>query len=453
MFKDVLQTDFFQLASDKASNGIIKEDREKYAVIFDEVRKVLANDDKIIISDINVLLNKKHINTQESMSIYTIYTRRTTTLITNTIHKNIGKLVQMKEIIPIEEYEILYNMRRLISVYHIDKYKNVNIPSLFNAVKIDTLYYFSPEIEIMNIYHKLYSPIQYDNWPLLIKKEKILYDKLLDNMIGGVSCNDISGKSNKGFQDINLYNGGAKCTDCKSQRKLDINNIKILLLNFLNNENYIMIGKWAHNLINSKKDISNDYNIQIISENDIEHDYRNIANFLSSYTNYGIYYKKKKLYVPQDNRLYKYTLFIKYPVIGKTSSGIDKQFIDIYNCASYELIPCIPKKHDNLIINVGNLFVQLRFLLIDLWLIRLLKYLKIVGSTQFTYKNSDIYTSIKLLKDKMPPNFKDKYIGIHYDEKIEQKIVISKKQIKKNSYYPELSITKDKKYRIIATSS
>jgi hypothetical protein len=58
MFKDLLQTDFFQDVSTKAKNGIIKEDRSKYNTIFTEIKKILANDDKIIISDTALLIDK-----------------------------------------------------------------------------------------------------------------------------------------------------------------------------------------------------------------------------------------------------------------------------------------------------------------------------------------------------------------------------------------------------------
>jgi hypothetical protein len=53
----------------------------------------------------------------------------------------------------------------------------------------------------------------------------------------------------------------------------------------------------------------------------------------------------------------------------------------------------------------------------------------------------------------MPIKYDNMYMGINYDEKISQKIIISENQIKKTSYYPELSIKTDKKYKLIATSS
>lgn len=433
MFKNLLKTEYFKLVSDSANEGIIKQDREKYTPVFNLIKKTLENDNKIIISDPVLISDDINNNTEhriiDSINIYTIYTRRTATLLANVIHEHISKYVNMRSIIPLEEYEIMYNMRSIVKVYRIDKYKNIIITKLFQAKQINNLFYFPAEIELIDVYNKLYLPNYRDEWEDLLNLEKTLYKKIILNKVGG------------------------KCTDCKTDRKLDINNIKMLLMKFFDKENYIMVGKWAHNIITEKKDIENDYNIQILSENSIEDDYNNIMGFLSVYTNYGIYYKKKKIYIPKDTRIFKYTLFIKYPILGKKGKCVDKQFLDIYNCASYELIPYIKKTFNKFTINVGNLFVQLRFLFIDMWLINLLKYLDIVESSQFKYKYSDIINTILELKNIMPIDFKNSYLGINYDKKIEQKIVISEKNINKINYYPEFDINEYKKYKIVATSS
>jgi hypothetical protein len=63
-------------------------------------------------------------------------------------------------------------------------------------------------------------------------------------------------------------------------------------------------------------------------------------------------------------------------------------------------------------------------------------------------KTNFIQDSIKSHNDNNIP----KYIGINLDEKIEQKIMISEKNIKKNSYFPALSLKHDKTYQLIATS-
>lgn len=452
MFKQILNTDFFQLEETKALNTVIKSDRLKYLPVFKEVRRGLIGDPNVVLSNLDMLINKlksiktsKDINIevneiQTNMVIYSTHTRRTTTLIANIIHEHFGKFVQMRSIIPNEEYEILYNMRSIIKMYRIDKYKNVELDKLFNTIKIDNIQYFPVEIEIMDLYHKLYLPNFYEEWPELLKNEIKLYeifDKKMRSEING---------------------GKIECVSCKEKRHIDINNVKLLMLNFLNNENFVIVGKWIQYLQNKIKDIPDD-SIQIISENDIEMDYKNIITFLSKFTNYGIFFKKRKMYIPKNNRIIKYTIYIKYPTIlsrssrsYKGSSGIDKPFIDIYNCASYELIPYsnIQYKKNNL--RIGNRYVILYFSLIDLWLLRLIKYLKGINEEIFYKKYKETISFIKYAK-KMPINYTNLFMGVNYDEKIAQKIIISKKQVKKTSYYPELSMKTNKKYKLIATSS
>ena len=428
MFQSLLKTDFFETIENNASDTVIKKDRLFYKPVFDLVLETISNDtfytDKMIFSDINKILKKSDDTIPNSIIIYTTHTRKMATILSNIIHKNFGKFVQMRSIIPNEEYNIMYNMRNVVKIYRIERYKKVMLDKLFNAINIKNLFYFPAEIELIDIYHKLYLPNFNEEWPSLINNEYDLHKSLLD-----------------------MRKGGA-CTNCKIKRKIDIYQIKHLMLNFLNNESYVMVGKCAHNFITGNKDISDDP-IQIISENDIEQDYDNIIQYLSSFTNYGISYTKKNLYIPKDNRIYKYTLYIKYPTFGKNI--VDKPFLDIYNCGSYELIPYTLIDAGNKI-KVGNIYVQLRFIMIDLWLLRLVKYLEGIDEAVFNTAREYLFSAIDIMRKKMSENVKYSYIGINYSEMVAQKIEISEKQIKKDIYYPELSIKTTKKYKLIATS-
>lgn len=447
MFKNLLDTNFFNDVSEIANATIIKKDRMGYKQIFELLRADIIADstsnnslhkDKIIFSDINKIagteskLNSSDI-AETNMTIYTTHARKMTTTVANIIHKICGKYVQMRAIIPNEEYDVMVDMRNLIKLYRVDRYKKVKLTSLFNTVCIDKLLYFPAEVELIDIYRKLYLPNFNEEWETLSKSENILYNQIIKNKTGG----------------------DAKCPDCNIKRKLDLYQIKLLMMKFLNNENYVIVGDWAHAIIdNSTKKTDENFNIQLISENAIEHDYDIIVNYLSEFTQYGIFYKKKKLYVPKDNRIFKYIFYIKYPTFGKTI--VDKQFLDIYNCGSYELIPFVPIKYDNLNLKVGNIFVQMRFLLIDLWILKLLKHLKEISDDKFKLRHVYIFDTMRIMKKKLPDGFKnspDKYIGINFDEKIAQKLEISKKQIKRTSYYPELSMKNTKQYKLVATSS
>ena len=441
MFKAILNTDFYDSVLETAKKTIIKKDREEYKELFDLCISMIRDDPKIIVSDIPILIGDKK-ESLENLTIYTTHARRTTTKLVNSIHKMIGKLVQMREVIPNEEYEILYNMRSVIRVYRIDRYKNVSLVNLFRPISSNGLILFPPEIELMDTYRKLYLPNYYADWPKLLKYEPELW-KLVNSRKSTITGGSIK------------KNTVHHCNTCKDKRKTDIGNLKLLFLNFLHNEKYVIIGNWGHNLLHhaekNKTDISSIEKIQIISENNIEHDYANIISYLASFTNYGIFYKKKQLYIPKDNRLFKHTLYIKYPTI-KSGSMIEKPFLDIYNCGSYELTPYIPVIYNKMTFNVGNLSVQMRFLLMDLWILRLLVHLKVVNKEQMKSKGDEIFEQMNDLKKILKITHDDKYIGINFDEKVFQKIEISEKQIKRSTYYPELSIKEDKKYQLIATS-
>jgi hypothetical protein len=442
MFKNLLDTDFFKYVSAGANDTIIKNDRLEYKPIFDLLREKITEDstevdslhnDKIIFSDTSKLIgNCKNDDVETEMTIYTTHVRKMTTNVANIIHKVFGKYVQMRSIIPNEEYDVMVNMRNLIKLYRIDRYKNVKLETLFNAVCINKLLYFPAEVELIDIYHKLYLPNFNEDWESISKTETELYKQIMKTKTGGAK----------------------KCGDCKIKRKLDLYQIKLLMIKFLHNENYVLIGNWAHTIIEDRPENTNDkFNIQLISENEIRQDYDIIVNYLSEFTPYGLFYKKTKLQTPKDNRIFKYTFYIKYPTFGKEI--VDKQFLDIYNCGSYELIPYVPIKYNKISLKVGNVFVQLRFLLIDLWMFKLLKHLNNIDDSVFQVKCDYIYSTMGKMKKKLPDGFNnspDKYIGINFDEKIDQKLEISKKQIKRTSYYPELSIKNTKTYELIATS-
>jgi hypothetical protein len=420
MFKTVLKSDFFNLLIE--NNKIIKSDRKKYKPIMDEIKMSVFDDPLVILSDTNLLI-KENID-YEVLSIYTTHARKIATQIANDLHKKFKTYVQMRCIVPIESYEIMYNMRAVTKIYGLERYKDVNLHILFNTVKINDLHYFPAEIELIDIYHKLYLPNFFDEQPDLLKKEAMLFDN------------------------INLTAGGAECIPCKKIKVNDINNIKILTLKFLDKENYILIGDVAYSiLLNQTIDSLNV--IQIISENSIEVDLHNIVNYLSKFTDYKISYKKKKLFVPKDNRLCKYIFYIKIPKISKNTS--DKPFLEIYNSGQYEILPYFNKTYDGINLRFGISYINQRFLLIEIYLYNILVQIGKMDTTLFNAHKIRIIKTIKKIR-KLKETDDIKYIGINYDEKIEQKITISENAVKKNSYFPALSFKKNKEYQLIATS-
>lgn len=441
MFSSLTQTDFFKNVAHQAQTTIIKDDRNQYYPIFDLVKQTLQSGehDNTIFSDPAEITATSDTCLKTSMVIYTMYPRKIATELANIIHKKFAKFTQMRAIIPNEEYSVMYNMRGLITIYRIDKYKQIPLKQLFDAVSINSLLYFPEKVELIDVYHKLYLPNYNEEYSGLLEIENTLFKSAFSTKkkLGGAEIDD-------------------PCKPCKLKRQVDIYNLKILLLKMLHNENYVLVGEWAHQFINSPKYPETGSPIQIISENSIDHDYKTVMMYLSKFTKYGMFFKKKKIYIPKDNRICKYTIYVKFPIIGKHQSSIDKPFLDIYNCGSYELIPFVPITVDKLNLKVGNLYVQLRFLFIDMWLLELIKMLKEADTTDFKTKLKyivDTIKKIKLIPKQLLKDSSEYFIGINYDNKIAQKIEISKKQLKKDSYYPEISIKQSKKYQLIASTS
>ena len=477
MFGNLVKSNYFDCLVKEASNNIIKEDRLSYKPILDLIMNNINNKNTIIsdvdtilhsfIHDMNVVapkriydkkiakliqeFNKIYINDiKTSIILYTNKPKLTCTTLSNIIHEKFGKFTQMKSVITNYEYTISYNMRILVTIYGLQNYKKINLVNVINPVEINNNLYLPINIEIIDTYHKLFLLNYYNDWEILKIKEKILYTYYLNTTIKKKT--------------------GGKCSTCKLNKNMNINSIKYLLLDLFNNENYVFINEWAvylnkSNSLNKSNQYDNfDNIISIISENSIENDNNKIVNYLSKFTKYGIFYKKNKLYIPNSSRLCLYTFYIKFPESGFRNkiSTIDKPFLEIYNNGSYELVPYISIKYNYnnddikdsfLTLKIGNYYVLSYFIFIRIWLVKLLSCLNLIKPEKqiLKYKNYESLL-IEINNNRKIYDNTQKFIGINFDEKIDKKIMISKSDIIKKNYYPELEMKKNNNYKILATS-
>ena len=470
MFSNLNKINYFDNLVIHANNDIIKKDRMNYMPIINMVKEHIKkiNNEKIIISDVKSLIYNFYNNNKKSkqfdiynnnnnilnptLVLYSTKPKTVGTSLANAIHSNFGKFTQMKSIITDYEYVILYDMRPLITIYKVEEYKNKDIVSIINPTLINNNYFLPINIELLDIYHNLFLLNNYNNWNELIIQEQLLFPYFIAQYKIRINT-------------LKKTISGGSCISCKINRNTNINNVKYVILELFNNENYIFINNWALYLISQNKkldnsDKNNDDNIiSIISQNSIESDYSKISNFLSKFTKYGIFYKENKLYIPNNRRLKLYTFYIKYPdIISKNKiSTIDKPFLEIYNNGNYELLPYIPityKYNNNVVhLKIGNYFVLLYFIFIRIWVLYLLDGLNLIKKNKAYIIYTNYHNLIETVnKNKKIFNITKNYIGINYDEKIEKKITISKSNIIKKNYYPEVSIKKDKKYKLLATS-
>ena len=477
MFNNLHKINYYDYLINKANNDIIKNDRLQYMPIINLVKAYIkkSNNMAIFVTDIKVLIYNFYENSvgktekkifSQYKNIYNdtlnyelvLYSDKPKILCTqliNIIHSNFGKFTQMKSIITDQEYVIMYNMRPVIIIFKIEQYKNKNITDIIKPKLIDDINYLPINIEIIDIYHKLFLLNFYNDWGKLTIQESLVYNYFITYYKKYIKI--VKEKINKESDNV--------CISCKINRNTNINNIKYIILELFDNENYIIINDWALYLFNKYKKLNrekkeNDDNIiSIVSQNKIDRDYTKIVNFLSKFTKYGIYYIENKLYIPNNRRLKLYTFYIKYPdVVSKNKiSSIDKPFLEIYNNASYELLPFIKinYNYNNTVINlkIGNYHVLLYFIFIKIWVLDLLDGLDLIKKNKAYVNYMNYYNLITMLyKNKKLFNVTKYFIGINFDEKIEKKINISKSNNIKKNYYPELSMKKNKTYKLVATS-
>lgn len=466
MFSNLLDTNFLSRVQNKALKTI-KKDRNKYESIYEAIENYCSSEDlteKLIISYIPELLNIDEPLGQTTYHIYCENPYRHAIALANEIHqadKEYGKYTKMQTKVTHQEFVIHCDFRTIVYIYGLEKYKNVHLDNLIVPIEKKSsrgykLNYMSPEIEIINLYRKLYSPAHFDEWEDLLVYEDKLYEQIDKRITSGIL-------------------GG---NDCKLRRQNELEALKLsFVMDFLPNEdNYVLIGSWALTLAETgikggefterlKKNNLLD-KVQIISQYSIENDIYKLKNFLKTCTKFDIIYREQELRIPIDFRIKRYTVYIQFP----TREGIsEKPIIDIFNSASFELIPYtmsqrfIERKTIRYPKNVklGNMYVLMRFLMIDLWTIRFIYRLGILNKKILDIKIKSLHDMFKKIKGKNQDNklnkimmnkrFGEKYIGIFKDEDKFKKLrnLEKLKEERHFPYYPEMQIRKTKKYKTI----
>ena len=446
MFSALESTDFNSEVVEKASI-LIKKDRLRFAGVYKTIEDYCKNNG-VIISDLNMLLDEnKERNFQ--YELYCEFAYKHAVHLTNAIHSNVGEWVKMKTIVGYQEFSIEYDMRPLVQIYNLNRPKNIDLYSLILPVKKKDLLYMSPEIEIINVYHQLYSPNYSEDWEDLLAYETNLFSAIKKRVEEGV------------------FGGGSP------RDKTDIQHLKYLVLSEFCSEfikDYVVIGHWAvHVMEASKKSVSiiegSVEKLQLITSIDIKKSLADLKNFLKKHTNVRITSRKQDLHIPKDFRTNRYTVYINI-------AGKDKAFIDMFDCGTFELIPYVPvslsveysKKEyartrrsrrerrggKEFIVKIGNPFVLLRFLMIDLWIVRMITEMGYFTNEMLKTKTKYIMHVVEKIKDNsfglMDKVFGTDYVGVYKDYDIAKK----RDNLKGRAfypYYPEKEMLNNQAYR------
>ena len=423
-----------------------------YEIIEEYISKFIGYQNYIIIGGsygINLLL--KNPRSYDDF-LYTLYSENAFWHANNLINKiaehNSDKIIVLKSTIPNVKYQIMIDGRMMIIFHKLqDNSKELILPILIKTNENKEFLILPPEIHLVDIYRILYSPDKTEDWESALLNENKLFKYLNQriNKIIGSSSNDLT-------RDI--------------RKNIEIEIVKQFIIN---NPNIVLIGEHALKII---CDIKINTNVIQIISNDIEGDFLIISKLVNTILQIPVIKIVRDLYVMQDFR-------IKRTTIKIGESGNQKEIMYLYNASEYDLIPFnLIYNSKNEKIQVGNPFVLLRFLLIELWIVRMIKQSKLIDENYANFRINELINKLLLLRKKIAKDqkqekseinenlfdsFKDEkerslkifqsldseYLGQYENENIHQKQIIKDLQKKFFDYYPVNYKQKNNTYRVI----
>ena len=267
-----------------------------------------------------------------------------------------ARTVTLQTNIRYKEFTISVFARRLIKIYALDKYRGIKLLELMGPITKEGYFTKLPvlcisgEMQLIDIYRMLYSPARRSEWNSILQSEKIIYNNI---------------KNNIAEKAINIIGGSHSCR------------LHGEMLTAIKNTDYVLIGDCA---LESYGLSGNPERLQLITYEPITATEKMFTRALR-HLNGKLISVKYELNLPTDFQLTKFTLYL-------VSNKHQRPLADIYNSSSYELIPWWEGTGKYKKIKIGNPWVVLRFMFIDIWILRILLNMK---------KSDQIINRIKLI--------------------------------------------------------
>lgn len=464
--------------------GDIKEkimhERMRYAKVYAAVEKYLSDvPDQIVIGGrigVQLILERDR-STDAFMFHYELYAENAfkhANNLTNDIAKQLSPggpwkhgqfIVWLKTYSSApgsQSYGISVDNRSLVTIYGIPKgsleiIKPVTVDSFDGKRKLAAL---PAEITLLNIYRDLYTPGKVDDWEeFLMSDENQLFQHLRDRETlirkgtAGAAESDESGDT----------------LDRKTRARIEM----IIMQKYVvNNARVVLVGEHAMYIIMKDRAKINTSIIQICSTEDIETIMVDIEKLLKTegIKNVSLTMKDQQLNIMKDHRL-------RRTVIRAN----DKEILYVYNSATYDLIPFNSiTGNDVSAIAVGNPFVVLRFLLVEIWMVRWILSIggidenfargrinsmlsRVLDLRKFMSEGSKSTSTITTISDsyfgktaeqsglKIFQMNSEDYLGEYVSEVISQK-KSAPDQKRHQDYFPQRYYAEHKEYRVLSKS-
>jgi hypothetical protein len=280
-----------------------------------------------------------------------------------------------------KEFTIVVDGVNMIRMYNIEP----NFMKIMKPLESKSmLLLLSPEVELVDVYHRLYSPNKASSWKTLrIHEEKLwrLFSSTRESIIKRP-----------------VIKGGVEHVD--------------VVMDWLKDQSgYVLVGDVATTLVYNKARRHSNA-VQFIAANP-KHMINSLKKHIAQFVGAIVHVKKYDMNLSDDYRIRK---FVVSMVIDKKTYYV----ANVFNSAFYELIPFVSVGD----YKIGISQVLLRFLFADLWFMRILRFFQIIDADQYKKNMMSIFSNIDIIHAKWKATTVDTfpmYIGTYIDENSSKK--------------------------------
>jgi hypothetical protein len=328
--------------------------------------------------------------------------------------------VRMNTVVREKEFDIQIDGARVVYLYNIDP-TFAKIISPCDAEPSLATCRIPAEVELVDIYHRIYSPDQHSSWDMLRKYEDDLWRSFITTRARVSEC-DMTEQDEQDDDTIVIKKQLDRRGDGRSRSKspkprasggLEDAHSEIVLRWLATQREYAIVGNFALTCMNGKQCPTTGA-MQIIV-GDTSRAIASLSNELSKYIPKAkIESRKYDLQLPTDYRIKKYVILARV--------GRDVYYIaNLFNCASFELVPYVSIAG----IKVATQDVILRFLLIELWFVRVVHGFGKMTRSEYVAMVKSIFANADNVRASWvahgPVVAQPTYIGTYVNETISKK--------------------------------
>lgn len=357
----------------------VLEDRHRFDKVYKLVEEYAKKKSVIIGQNISIkILVKEPLDPDDFQ--YILYSE-------NALHDSFAlsnSLVQVTDAISMQtnirgqEFTIQIQGRSLVQIINLKP----NMRQIIVPAKIGENLYIPADYHLLDIYRRLYLPIT-DTWEDAFKYEKRLYN-ILKREFGENPHKFIGGKKRDPDIDIDKLR-----SELKNQ----------IIKYFSGRKDLVLIGTTAYEILTEgvvssslqvQQIIDKNMTVDIIADSTLAPE---MVEWIKHRTKLATTLKTSSVMLLSDFRLSRTTIYIHYQ-----SSKIPVLFI--YHSSEYDMVPF---NRPNAGIfkggQLGNPFVLLRFILVDIWLVKVIRAFGGIDADFAYNKISDLYQFLFAIRD------------------------------------------------------